>query len=1080
MTLKALNVKGKDFSVTSVYSVVSVLFFIFFGLISLINSKEMSYSGLRKEVVLYGNNTAGPYNLSARFILTGSDSIFIADSFIGKDRYQIDYDQGTIVFSTVLPELTQVNAKYQRIPFLDLSSSYFQHRKETEAISESVAAGFSLRSRENERNLKVAATDSGVSPNFEDLSVTGSKTLGFSVGSEQGLGIEQATRLNLQGTVSGFEIEAALSDQNSPIPPEGATKEISELDKILINVRKGGWSGSFGDYDLTMPFGSLGTVERKATGAMVIGNLDKTKIHASYSRPKGKFRKIILSGEDGIQGPYRLTAGESFMTIVPASEIVYLDGEQLTRGWNEDYTIDYSLTEITFTNKRTITKQSRIEVNFEYTFDAYDRYALGIGVNYQLTPFSFGVKNFQESDNQNQSLAYNLSNADIESLSVIGDDTSRTWLDGGSYVGNGHGNYNRFGAYYVYAGRDSGEYDVTFTFVGDSIGDYVYDDSIYFYVGSNRGRYVAKRHIILPQKNEIYLTELGLKMENGLSLDLAGSMSRNDRNLFSVIDDANNTGFAYTTNFSFQKSNYGIIYQRKATPSNFSNPIRSSDIDFSYNWGDVREEERLSTDEVQGFIKPFHFFSVDAGTGWLLNRNQETQQRFNFGSKFFWAGYEMSKIQRILRQNLSLSPQIRFVHPLFYLFKEDRENSRRLTWNPALGVKPSEKWQATVSFDQTQEEKQDTSNLAWRKESIRRMYKIDLSLKPFSTIELQGILGWQVLEALPGTASGSWTQYFADITGAYSLTKGITFRIDHHRANQQTQQQQERYIQVDSGSGNYKRDPETGTFYPDTNGNYKRILEPTGAISRSQEQEWHGSIDISIFGPLDLNTLINFNQEGNDTFSFFRVYNHDVRLGIFPFLQNKNISIYLENNYNYNLDYRYIDQKDWQNRNSVEFQAAPTPNFNLEAGFEFNLSQKEQNSSFIFHKESERKFILEPFIGYNLALELFTSLSWRNIDYSNYNNFQLITANFGIKRRWQFQKNTALTTQAIIIRRTANAKKLPFEIVLSEPLGVTPEFNLSLDQIISKELIFSASYHFQNRPDRTAEQNLSANLRAYF
>ena len=1057
--------------------IIVIGFLILIGLASSLICSELSYTLLRKEIVLYGNNTIGPYNLSDRFILTGSDSIFIADSLISKDQYKIDYEHGTVLFSTTLPESARILFHYQNIPFLNLSPSYAKHLVETETI-------FNQEQAITKESANPMAIDTTLPGSVEELMVSGSKTLGFSVGSTEGLGIEQATRLNLQGTVSGVEIDAALSDQSSPIPPEGFTKDISELDKILINVRKGGWSGAFGDYDLSMPFGSFGTVERQATGAMVIGNLDKVKIQASYSRPEGKYRKIIISGEDGIQGPYRLTANQPFITVVPASEIIYLDGEQLIRGWNEDYTIDYSLAEITFTNKRIITNQSRIEINFEYTFDAYDRYDFGIGANYQLSPFSFGLQNFQEADNQNQSLTYNLSNSDIESLSVIGDDTSRTWLDGGSYVGTGQGDYNRVGDYYVYAGRNLGEYNVTFTFVGDSLGDYVYNDSIYQYVGQHAGRYVAKRHIILPQKNEIYLADLGLKMENGLNLDLAGSMSRSDQNLFSLIDDTNNMGFAYTTNLAWEKANYGFTYKRKVTPTKYFNPLRSPDVDFSYNWGDIPEAARLSTDEVQGFIKPYHSFSVDAGAGWLLTNNYEKQNRFNLGTKLFWAGYEISKIRSILRQNLNLNPQIRFLQPLFYLFKEDRENSRQLTWNPALGIKPSEKWQTTLSYEQTQTDKIDTSNSAWQKASLRRMYKIDLGAKPFSTINIKGILGLQVLEAvsdsLLGTTSGSWIQYFADITGSYSLAKGISLRIDHHRANQQTQEQRERFIQVDSGLGDYKRDPETRTFYPNTNGNYKRVLEPTGSISRSQEQEWHGSFDFSVFDPLDLNTLINFNTEGNDTFVFFRVYNHDARLGIFPFSQNKNISIYLENNYNYNLDYRYIGQKDWQNRNSIEVQTVSNGDLSLKANFEYNLSQNEHIAPLLLYRELERKVIFEPFIGYNFSLELSLSQSWRNISYSNYNEFRLQVTNLGIKRRWQFHKNTTLTTEASVIRRNANINRLPFEINLTDPLGITPELNLNLDQIISKELVFSASYQFQKRPDRATEQNLSANFRAYF
>jgi hypothetical protein len=1050
---------------------------------------------LNKETAFYGDGTPGPYNLADRFILVGSDFIYISDTLISKDQYQIDYEQGIIVFSNPLPESIMVIARYQRIPFLDLASRYFQHIAETET---------SFETAKPEKIMFDTASTS----DFEALSVNGSKTLGFSISSGQGLGIEQATRLNLMGTVSGVEIEAELSDQSSPIPPEGVTKEISELDKMLIKIRKGGLAASFGDYDLTMPFGSFGTIERRSTGALVTGNFGKSNVQASYARPKGKFQRLIFSGIDGVQGPYRLSSDVTNFTslrLVPASEMVYLNGEKMVRGWNEDYTIDYSAAEITFTNKRIITARSRIEVNFEYTFDVYDRNAFGIGADYSLSPFFFGVKTFNESDNQNRSLAYNLSSTDIESLSVIGDDTSRAWLEGGRYVGANQGGYYKESDHYVYAGPDSGDYDVFFTFVGDSLGNYIYDDSIYIYTGWHSGQYVAKRHILLPEKDEIYLASLGLKTENGFNLGWEGSMSRTDLNLFSQIDDSTNNGFAYATNASYEKPNYGITYQRKVTPSNFSNPMRSQEVDFSYNWGDIREEERLSSDELNSFLKPFNFFSVNAGAGRLLTLNHETRNRFSAGTKLFWSGYEISKVEKILRQSLNLKPHISFLYPRLYLFKEDQAESRSLTLNPALGLEPTKNWKTTLSFDQTQEQRQDTLVALWRKGSVRRTYKIDFNAKPFSQLEFKGIFGLQDkhYQEITGT---DWHQYFADLSGNYSLAKGITFQINHHQSNQQTQSQQERYIRVDSGTGDYKFNPETGTFYPDSNGDYRRVLEPTGRISRSQEQEWQGNIDFSVFDPVNLNALLNFNQEVTDTTVIYRVYNHDARLGLFPFSQNRDISVYFDNNYSYSLDYRYASEKYRQNRNGIEVRGALSDDLQLKSRLELNLSQRERNqplfeglcpsNSLFFgfsrrgergatlrlkvNREIERKVIFKPYIGYQFDLDLSLNQSWRDITYFNYNQFQLRTTNLGIKRRWQIQKNTALTVEVSIIRRTADIERLPFEIGLSDPLGLTKGFNLAVDQIISKELVFSASYNFEDRPDRAAEQSLSANLRAYF
>lgn len=468
---------------------------------------------------------------------------------------------------------------------------------------------------------------------------------GFTVGSNRDLNINSGFRLQLSGNLAeNITVTGALTDENTPIQPEGNTRTIQELDKVFINIAGRNMAATLGDFNLRYSDSEFGRYSRKLSGVLGEARFDSTAAGASYATLKGTWNTMQFNGIDGVQGPYRLTGrnGEQPVLVLAGTEKVFIDGVEMTRGERNDYVIEYASGELFFTPARLVTSFSRITVDYEYAERQYVRALVTARASTALAGdrVSLAARYIREADDVDNPIDLEFSDADRALLTAAGDDAAAASRSGAVYVGidsirgTGRGQYLRVDttiagaphSLYRYApGADSATWSVGFSFVGAGRGDYRRRTvGTFEFAGIGRGEYAPLRLLPLPRLHQLVDLQLSARPSEALRLGGELGVSALDRNRFSSRDAGDDAGAAWTASLRWtpafvRKNDVDLNLRYRDVGADFQPVDRINDIEFGRRWDiapAAASRERLA--EGSASWSPWSPLRISAGAGSLV------------------------------------------------------------------------------------------------------------------------------------------------------------------------------------------------------------------------------------------------------------------------------------------------------------------------------------------------------------------------------------------------------------------------------------------------------------------------------
>ncbi len=795
----------------------------------------------RTQTIFIGKDIPGIVYTSGSFVFIGSDSLYLNERrLIPGNDYSYDVDTKGFVLHSIAPtDSDTLTVIYSSAPNW-LKPRYGELLPTTGGTSEG-----------QNPPLTMPLERPGAAAGQGNIAITGAKTFRFTSQTSGGSNFGQSLDLSISGKFGhNMELTGAVSDRGYDPSYGTANSRLNELDKVNLRLTSDNLTAEVGDITLGPRLNLGAPGQKRVSGVSFLVDEPRWHVTGTAARPKGRYSSAKFQGSDGTQGPYQIGAGSLASPIVPGSETVWLDGQKLTRGANSDYLMDYPAGRITFNVTHPIDSRSRIEIDYEPLATTYRGELLTTEGGFASSDSSFSMHAgvLREGDDKNQLLLGDFSQQDRDLLASVGDHTDSATRSG--IRADTLGDYSLVvdslpDSVYQYVGAGNGQYDITFTFFGTGNGNYRFIGSgRYDFVGEGNGDYRPLIKLPAPQRTDYYVT--GMKVRNSVLGEISADFqqSRFNRNLFSSLNDNDNSGAYWELNLHRGWKAHGqenfLKLRTRSMESNFKSRERLYRADFGRDYmlplnftasstEDLREGSLILTPLRSITVSPFYSRldyrnALTANTGGLnLTLSPADGSSASIGWKQIRTAWDTAATELHGQADLFNAG---FAYPIskgFALFTGYSFDRRTNEYSGATHGTRFNQIKAGVTgvAEQLGYEfyREDSLIGDWTRQLTRNRLSLGSSRK-IGSFSYGSTITYQWLD----NTQSKETDFLSRLDMQYAdIRRRLNLSANYVLSDETRNSRGIAYIEVEPGQGSYSL--ENGQYVPDPDGNYVRVDE---------------------------------------------------------------------------------------------------------------------------------------------------------------------------------------------------------------------------------------------------------------